>query len=71
VKILLFRNIIPAFQWPPVTLIVVPKAACDPEIVLREIRPMTAKERRIKFEAAFGTIFKICKCVQRINFSLE
>jgi hypothetical protein len=36
VKILpvnLFRKLVPAFQEPPVTLKVVPKAACDLKIV--------------------------------------
>jgi hypothetical protein len=54
-----------------VTLIVVPEAACDPENCFDRNSTNEQRKDQKKFEAAFGTIFKICKCVQRSrNFIL-
>jgi hypothetical protein len=69
-----------------VPLKVVPKPACDSEN-FSESRPMYEHKKKLtneskekpeqKFDAAFGTIFRISKCFQRskqklhIDFSLE
>jgi hypothetical protein len=56
-----------AYDWlrkSPVILKIVPKAGYD--MYTREDLPMTAKESRNRnSEAAFGTIFRTSKCVQK------
>jgi hypothetical protein len=59
-----------------VPLKVVPKPACDSEN-FSESRPMYVHKKKLtneskekpeqKFDAAFGTIFRISKCFQRSN----
>jgi hypothetical protein len=58
-----------------VTLKVVPKAACDPEIfgkpvinINGENKPMRARGKvKQKFNAAFGTVLIIYKCFKESN----
>jgi hypothetical protein len=73
-SVFLLRQLVPAVRQSPVTLKVVPKAACDFEIVLkagyvmhtRKNRPKTAKESLNRnSDAACGTIFRISTLFSR------